>query len=180
MFDSAKFEELYRKYYAGLFVYCLAALSRDRDAAAEAVDEAFLTLYRKWDSLDLGGVGIWLYRTADNKMRKILKKKARFSGRTDLYGDAEDLDRLAELRTGDVYFRGEIPEDDAVERVRSSLPEEFRDLFEERFIRKKTLFEISESTGLSYSTLRRRLAKTSLLVREIVADMFRDSDISND
>ena len=67
MFDVSRFEKLYREYYAPIFEYCLTKLSFDRDAAAEAADNVFVTVYRKWDRLEIGGnVKYWLYRAADN------------------------------------------------------------------------------------------------------------------
>ena len=179
MFDPERFEELYREYYARILVFCLTLLHGDRDGAAEAADEAFVTLFRKWDSLVVDGkIGSWLYRTAGNKVKAVIKDRARTLGKVDLVGDGADFERSLELSESDVYFKNEIPEDEGVKRVVQALPDEYRDLFLLRFSEKRTLGEISESTGLPYSTLRRKIARMTLAVKGIVREMYGDSDIN--
>ena len=67
-----------------------------------------------------------------------------------------------------------LTEEELVEKVRDSLPEGMRDLFAYRFIEKKTIEEISELTGIPYSTLRYRLMKTEAAARRNIREMFGD------
>ena len=177
MIDPEVYEELYRKYYGRLYKYCLFKLGGDEDAAAGAVDETFFILWKKRDRARIGdGTATWLYRTADNRVKKAMTKKARYAAGID---GNEESDRTAALAESDVYFRSDAPEDDAVEKVRDALPAEYRELFRMRFMEKMTLFDVSEATGLPYSTLRRRIARMTLVVREIVGEMYRDCDIGS-
>ena len=180
MFDPDRFEKLYREYYARILVFCLTLLHGDRDGAEDAADETFVTLFRKWDSLDVGGkIGAWLYRTAGNKVKAVIKDRARTLGKVDLVGDGADFERSLGLSGSDVYFRSDVPEDEGIARILCALPEEYRELFRLRFSEKRTLSDISESTGLPYSTLRRRIARMTLAVRRIVRGMYEDSDIKS-
>ena len=156
---------------------CYPKLGGDEDAAAGAVDETFFILWKKRGRVRIGdGTATWLYRTADNRVKKAMTKKARYAAGID---GNEESDRTAALAESDVYFRSDAPEDDAVEKVRDALPAEYRELFRMRFMEKMTLFDVSEATGLPYSTLRRRIARMTLVVREIVGEMYRDCDIGS-
>lgn len=178
MFDPDRFEKLYREYYARILVFCLVSLHGDREGASEAADETFVTLFRKWDALDVGDkIGAWLYRAAKNKAKAISAGKARALGKTDLYGDGADFERDPGMSGSDVYFRSDIPEEEGIRRVTEELSGEYRDLFRMRFSEKLTLSEIAEKTGLPYSTLRRKIARMTLEVKKTVAEMFEDSDI---
>ena len=180
MFDVSRFEKLYREYYAPIFEYCLTKLSFDRDAAAEAADNVFVTVYRKWDRLEIGGnVKYWLYRAADNFIKKQQKKKKLTADRFDRFGDAGELENRDDLAAKDVYFRSETPEEELIAEIRDSLPEEYGDLFNMRYVEKKTLEDISSSLGVTYSTLRRRIAKLDIVIKRTVHEKLNDSDIES-
>ena len=180
MFDVSRFEELYREYYAPIFEYCLTKLSFDRDAAAEAADNVFVTVYRKWDRLDVGGsVKYWLYRAADNFVKKQYKKKKRSADRTDRFCDPEELENRDDLSARDVYFRSEKSEEDLISEIGGSVPGEYRELFNLRYVEKKTIEEISSCLGVPYSTLRRRIAKLEIVIRRTVHEKLNDSDIES-
>ena len=175
MIDPEVYEELYRKYYGRLFKYCLFKIGGDEDAAAGAVDETFFILWKKRDHIKIGeGVATWLYKTVDNCVKKAITKKAKYTCGID---GGDESDRIAALAESDVYFRSDAPDEDGVDKVSDALPEEYRELFRMRFMEKMTLFDVSEATGLPYSTLRRRIARMTLIIREIVGDMYRDCDI---
>lgn len=180
MFDVSRFEELYREYYAPIFEYCLTKLSFDKDAAAEAADNVFVTVYRKWDRLEIGGaVKYWLYRTADNFIKKQYKKKKRSADRFDRFGDSEEFENREDISVRDVYFRSDTPEEDLIAETRDSLPEEYGDLFNMRYVEKKTLEDISSSLGVPYSTIRRRIAKLDIVIKRTVHEKLNDSDIES-
>ncbi|MBQ7669317.1 MAG: sigma-70 family RNA polymerase sigma factor [Clostridia bacterium] len=169
MFDAGRFEELYRRFYAPIFEYCLTRLSFDRDASAEAADNAFLALHRRWDDLEIGGnVKLWLYRAADNYIKKALRKRERAYRKTVQLGDGDDYENDAAFSRFDEYFSTDVPEEELISRVRSALPEEKRELFSLRYEKKKKLSEISELLGTPYSTVRRRLAGMEAEIRDAV------------
>ena len=180
MFDVSRFEELYREYYARIFEYCLTKISFDRDCAAEAADNVFVTLYRKWDKLTLGeNVKFWLYRTADNFIKKQHKKKKRTGDRLDVFSGPEDIEDREEFASRDVYFKSETSEDDMILEIRDSVSEEYRELFKLRYVEKKTLEEISSVLDVPYSTLRRRIAKLDIVIKRIIHEKLYDSDIES-
>ena len=180
MFDVSRFEELYRKYYAPIFEYCLTKLSFDRDCAAEAADNVFVTLYRKWDKMTLGeNVKYWLYRTADNFIKKQYKKKKRFLDQLDVFNGPVDVENREEFASRDIYFKSETSEDDMILEIRDSVPEEHRELFRLRYVEKKTLEEISSNLGMPYSTLRRRVAKLDIVIKRTVHEKLYDFDIES-
>ena len=178
MIDSNLFEDLYRKYYAPVYKYCLVRLSFDRDQAADAADNVFMTLYEKRDRVDPGErIGMWLYRAADNYIKKEYLKNKRYYAMIDDSIDPGDPENEGLAPAFDRYFRDDTPEEDMIRKVGESIPEEYRELFSLRYVEKKTLEEMVKQLGVPYSTLRRRMAKTDLEVRRAVRDLLGNVDV---
>ncbi len=73
---SAPFDEWYRTQRSGL-VAVLAGRSGDRDAAADAADEAFARAFERWATLGPEGHPTpWVYTVALNCLRRALRRKA--------------------------------------------------------------------------------------------------------
>ncbi len=142
--------------------------------AEETFDNVILTLYKKWHIVDFdGNVKAWLYGVADLEIKQTLKKHNRY------YKRNVSLEEMMENGGGDLgeqydeYFTDEeFNDDEYIERIRDALPEEYREIFTLRYIRKETLTEISEKTGIPYSSLRLRISKLDGLIRQEVKKMF--------
>ena len=178
MIDNYQFEELYKRFYAPVYKYCLVRLSFDRDSAADAADNVFMTLYEKRDRIDPGErIGMWLYRAADNYIKKAYLKAKRYYSMIDGEIDPDDPGDAELFSSWDRYFKDETPEEDMIMRIGESVPEEYRELFRLRYVEKKTLNEIAERLGVPYSTLRRRISKMDLEIRREIHKMFGNSDV---
>lgn len=178
MIDNYQFEDLYKKFYAPVYKYCLVRLSFDRDSAADAADNVFMTLYEKRDGIDPGErIGMWLYRAADNYIKKAYLKAKRYYSMIDGEIDPDDPEDSELFSSWDRYFENETPEEDMIKKVGESVPEEYRELFRLRYVEKKTLNEIAERLGVPYSTLRRRISKMDLEIRREIHKMLGNSDV---
>ena len=174
MVDPQKFERTVRKYQRMLVGYLWRRLGYDEGLALETFDDVICVLYRRWDDLDTGGdIAPWLFRVADNCIRANVRKNERYYSRHVPLDEARDSLPREDLSVTDAYFDDPgLTDEELVLKVRDSLPEGMRDLFTYRFIEKRTLGEISEITGIPYSTLRYRLAKTEAAARRSIRDMF--------
>ncbi len=71
------FDEVYTKHFPTMARYCLSRNGGDRYLAEDAAEQAFLTLFRKWDTLpshDELFLKCWLAGTCENTMREIHRK----------------------------------------------------------------------------------------------------------
>lgn len=175
MVDPQTFERTVRKYQRMLVGYLWRRLGYDEGLTLETFDDVICVLYRRWDDVDVGGnIAPWLFRVADNCIKANVRKNERYYSRHVPLDEARGaLGR--DFISADVYSENSgLTEEELVEKVRDSLPEGMRDLFAYRFIEKKTIEEISELTGIPYSTLRYRLMKTEAAARRNIREMFGD------
>ena len=171
--DIKEYDNIVKEYRKQLFRYCYYRLYENMILTEETFDNVLLTLYKKWDTIDFGNVKAWLYGVANLEIKQSLKKHNRY------YDRNVSLDEILENGGGDVgeqydeYFTDEdFREDEYIARLRDMLPEEYREIFTLRYIRKDTLADISAKTGIPYSSLRLRISKLERLIREKVKIMF--------
>ncbi len=75
--ETAAFDELVRAHEDRVFSICLRMM-RDREAALDAVQETFLTVFRKADRFQAkAAFSTWLYRVAVNTCYDLLRKAKR-------------------------------------------------------------------------------------------------------
>jgi RNA polymerase sigma-70 factor, ECF subfamily len=102
-------EDLFRRHYQRV-VRSLSLITLDREAAADAAQEAFVELYRKWDRISgYEDPVAWLYRVAIYKCRDHRRALARARRMLERIGRTEaasewaswsiESDFLAALRT---------------------------------------------------------------------------------
>ncbi len=117
--DVAAFDELVRAHEDRVFGICLRMMG-DRDAALDAVQETFLTVFRKADRYQArAAFSTWLYRVAVNTCYDLLRKAKR--RRTAPLPETTDP---ADRRSGDEFEAVELrPE---IEKALAKLPTEFR------------------------------------------------------
>ena len=77
-----EFEEILQRYQKEIFGYCFKKMSFNKSWAEEVVDDVFLNLFEKWESLTIGDeIRGYLYRTADILIKKKLRCESRYYNR---------------------------------------------------------------------------------------------------
>ncbi len=84
MQDHAAFTEIYKRHWRGLFVYAYATL-KDREEAADVVQDIFTTLWNRGAELNIINLKSYLFTAVRNQALKALHK----TNRADVY--AADL-----------------------------------------------------------------------------------------
>src|SRR3981081_4101551 len=86
--DEGAFLEFYRRHQGGVFRYAVHMTGRP-EAAADVVQETFLTLIRQAGKFDeeKGAPGAFLYGIARNHVRKLQEKERRYVALGDEPGD---------------------------------------------------------------------------------------------
>ena len=174
MVDNNEYIRIVKMYRKPLFKYCYYRLMENKTLTEETIDDIIHVLYKKWDTLDLNGnIRAYLYRVADNCIKHNLDTYNRYYQHNESLEEAIENNRFDYVEQYDDYFLdNEIPEDVYIEKIKQSLPDEYRQIFIYRYIEKKTLMETSELIGIPYSSLRLRISKIDKLVREEVKKIF--------
>src|SRR5262245_52012064 len=107
--DRAAWAGIYDRYADRLHDFCWSVL-RDRDEAADAMHDAFITAYRKLDQLrDPTRLRAWLFSIARNEALAHARKRSRAVPTeeievTAIGGAPEDVAEVSELR--DLVWKG--------------------------------------------------------------------------
>lgn len=174
MVDNNEYMRIVIEYRKPLFKYCYYRLMHNKTLAEETMDDILHVLYKKWDTIDLGGnVRAYLYRVADNCIKHNLEKYNRYYKHNESLEEAIENNRLDYIHQYDDYFNGdELTDERYIEQITQILPEEYSEIFTYRFIEKKTLIEISALTGIPYSSLRLRISKIERMVKDEIKKIF--------
>ena len=163
--NDAGFDAIFVRYKGEIQRYCrlkLASLPMADQHAEEAVNDVFMTLYRRRDELDLGDrVRAWLYRTAENVSMNVLRAEKLRAPHEYI----DDSPPRSEPASTDEYFADDVGEERFLERLRELLDDDEYALFAERFLKKRTYEQIARDTGQPYSTVRMRSLKLEATVR---------------
>ena len=117
--DVTAFDELMRAHEDRVFGICLRMM-RDRNAALDAVQETFVTVFRKADRYQAkAAFSTWLYRVAVNTCYDQLRKAKR--RRTEPLPETTDP---ADPKTDDLINAVELRPD--IEQALQAISEEFR------------------------------------------------------
>lgn len=172
--DNDEYICIVKKYRKPLFIYCYYRLKQNKTLTEETVDDVLHILYKKWDTLDLdGNIRAYLYRVADNCIKRSLEKYNRYYKRNESLEEAFENGRLDNLYHYDDYFSDEeFTDKSRIEQIKKALPEEYREIFVYRFVEKKTLKDISALTGIPYSSLRLRIKKIELMAKDEIKKLF--------
>lgn len=143
-------EETYRTYAARCKAVAHRVL-RDEARAEDALQEAFLALWRHRDGLVVrtGGIGPWLFTVTRNAALALLRADARRGAREERARvDVQGADPFDE-----VMMRGAA---DSVRRALADLPAEQRTVLSCAYFGAMTLPQIAERTGAPLGTVKRR------------------------
>lgn len=161
--DAGAFEELMRAHEDRVFAVCLRML-RDREAALEATQETFITVFRKADRFSgRAAFSTWLYRVAINTSYDLARRARRHrvesipEGHDPTDPSSEDGYASAELR----------PE---LERALASLPPEFRAAVVLADVEGLGLHTVAESLGVPVGTVKSRLFRGRRLLAEALGN----------
>ncbi len=173
--NAAAMEEIVRRYSNK--VYNLAYhLTRDASAAEEIMQEVFLTVISKINTLTNDAYfSTWLYRVATNASYGFLRKERKFSDQTTL----DDIDQ--EPSQDYEYDWSTLPDDILLsEESRGilqgsidSLPEAMRTVVIMKDIEGFSNEEIAQSLGLSVPAVKSRLHRGRLVLRDVLSGYFR-------
>lgn len=162
--DTAAFNELMRAHEDRVFGVCLRML-RDRDAALDATQETFITVFRKADRFaGRSAFSTWLYRVAVNTCYDAARKAQR--RRTDPLPEGSDpRDETASDDMDSVELRPDI------EAALRSLPEEFRAAVVLTDLEGLSLQMVADVLEVPVGTVKSRVFRGRKLLADILGNL---------
>ena len=166
------FAALVRAHQAKVLSLCLSLL-RDRAEAEDAAQDVFLRAYRSLKDFRAdSSFSTWIYRISYRRCLDLIKaRKVRRAESLDalLAGGGEKA-----VETG----RAEPEADDeTLERILSALPPEYRMVLTFREVQGLAYDEIARATGASLDSVKARLRRARLALREAARHFLKESDV---
>lgn len=163
------FEELMRVHEDRVFGICLRML-RDREAALDATQETFVTVFRKADRFaGRSAFSTWLYRVAVNTCYDHARRAVRH--RVDSLPEGEDP---ADAAAGDGFTSVELRSD--IEEALAALPAEFRAAVVLADVEGLPLQTVAELLGVPVGTVKSRVFRGRKLLAEALGNLRGPSD----
>ncbi len=173
--EEEAFEALLTRYQGP--IYRLARrLTRNREDAEEAVQDTFLSVYRKIGDFDgRAAIGTWLYRIATNAALMVLRRR-----RPEPHlSIEEELPRFAEdgMHAGVVTDWSDLPHDrllaaelrEVLREAINALPQDYRAIVVLRDIEGLSNQEAADVLGTTVFAIKSRLHRARLVLRERLA-----------
>jgi RNA polymerase sigma-70 factor, ECF subfamily len=178
----SEFEALMRRYNSRLFRVARAIL-RDDAEAEDAVQDAYLQIYRKLHEFRGDSqVSTWLTRVVVNAALMRARKQKRAvvvplqkpgaAGAPDTVIELEDRQAASPSQ---VTFRAEVRK--ILERRIDELPLAFRTVFVMRDVQDMSVHETADALGISEPTVRTRLFRARAMLREALQQEIDDASI---
>ena len=166
---DALLQECYDQYRIRLVNYCLSRLD-SREAADDCVQETFIVFYDKLlDGEPFENPRAFLYRTADNFVKRQKQKDAVESKRN------VPLDEATDIGVTDEYLsRLDLIDYEEIAKILLNLlTDEEKQIYDLRYIQKIGVEEISDKLGISRPAASMRLMR----LRNKIKDMVYSFDI---
>lgn len=171
--DVAAFDELMRAHQDRVFGVCLRML-RDREAALDATQDTFITVFRKADRFaGKAAFSTWLYRVAVNTCYDVARRDQR--RRTEPLPESRDP---TDARAGDELAAAELRPD--LEAALASLPNEFRTAVVLVDVEGLAMQTVADILGVPIGTVKSRVFRGRRLLADSLGNRSDPSDPPRD
>ncbi len=172
--DKSAFEVLMHRYEDKVFRLAVGML-KNREDALDAVQDAFLNVYRKIDTFrGESAFSTWLYKISLNSVYMKLRSRGRHE-QTESLDDLEEILDPAKIRilmpprgwserADDKLLRKELSL--KLREAVDALPEEYRAIFTLREVEELSNQEVADILGLGLAATKTRLHRARLFLRQ--------------
>ena len=166
--DEAAFEQLVRLHEKKIYNLCLRMCSSSEDAA-EAAQDTFLALWRGLEGFrEDAALSTWLYRLASNACIDLLRRNKRTVDGISLDDEDVHLEVCDRAPTPEEHVEGRETQR-LVREGLAALPEDYRRVLVLRELHQLSYAEICEVTELEFGTVKSRINRARLLLRNYLA-----------
>ncbi len=163
--DLNAFEMLFRTYYQPLCNYAYT-YTQDRDEAEEVVQSTFLSIWEKYDTLEIHtGMKPYLYAMVRNSCLNIIKheKIKQQHVKSEMVFGERTIESVA-----NTVLATEL--DERIQKALEKLPEQCRIIFKLSRFEELKYAEIAEQLNLSIKTVENQMGKALKIMREQLKD----------
>ena len=173
--DKIAFGKLIRKYEKTVYSFAFK-ICRDKEKAAEAMQETFINAYRGLKSFSGNSkFSTWLYRIITNNCLMMHRKRSH-----EPVVSLEDADLFRETGELQVPHWGETPHDavlnkelkEILDKAIQKLPLEYRIVFVMRDVEGLSTEEVRKSLKLSVPAIKSRLHRARMFLRNELSPYF--------
>ena len=144
--DMSSFEKIFEKYRRGVFAYVRGIL-RDDGLAEDCVQEVFLELARKAETIDIKrGVKGWLFRVARNRAIDSLRKRGK-----EVVTESHETEEESSAGPDEMLQKSERAEE--LKMAIAELNDAEREIVLMRFFGGLTFAQAEDATGVPLNTL---------------------------
>lgn len=163
--DTAEiFKKCYDEYYRCLINFARARLRSDVNYTEDCVQEAFLVFYNRLQSgEEFENPRAFLYRTLDNIVKK---QQTKISAEENSMLSIDDPDNTVSLKAEE-----SIDYEKYIELLESTLDDDEKYFYTEKYIKEKKIDEISEECGLSAGAVTMRLSRLRKKLKKELDDL---------
>jgi len=171
--DIDAFEELMRAHEDRVFAVCLRML-RDREAALDAVQETFVTVFRKADRFaGKSAFSTWLYRVAVNTCHDLLRRAKR--RQTEPIPEGRDP---ADHATADLFASTDVRSD--LQEALQELQVEFRSAVVLVDLEGLSIQDAADILGVPVGTVKSRVFRGRRILADALGNLRGPSDTPRD
>jgi RNA polymerase sigma-70 factor (ECF subfamily) len=168
--EERAFGELYNRYKAEIYTFCLRMLGGDSAEAGDAFQETFIKVYEKVGTFTYGeNVRGWLYMIARNVALNVYRAK-RPEETINSYPNLASSER----RLSPEFYGEQSSLREALEEAIAMLPKEFREPFLLREFDGLGYPEIANITGASLSLVKIRIHRAKQRLRKMLAPLLAE------
>jgi RNA polymerase sigma-70 factor, ECF subfamily len=168
--EERAFAELYNRYKAEIYTFCLRMLGGNTGEAGDAFQESFIKVYEKAATFTYGeNVRGWLYMIARNVALNYYRTK-RPEETIEFHQELESTER----QLSPEFYGEQRSLRDALEEAIGRLPHEFREPFILREFDGLGYPEIADITGASLSLVKIRIHRAKQRLRKMLAPVMAE------
>lgn len=164
--DEQAFTHIYNHYWDKLY-YIAHKLLRDTDAAEEIVQEVFLTLWTKRDSLNIHNINHYLAAMTRYAVYRQLSKEKKFKIKENSLAQI-NASAITELDVDNKILL------EMIAGLSNKLPEKCRLVFQYNKLQDKALADVAEQLNMSQKTAEAHLTKALRIIRTNMGNTSQD------
>lgn len=151
--DTAEIQQAANKYYKEIYFFCLQKVNYKEVLAKDLVQDVFLMLQIKHNTLQANNIRSWLYTVADKKVYETFRKNEQRKQWLPLDAD------MPLAKSEDILAQAEKQiDDEEIERIKTeilqSLPPSSQTLYAQLYVEKRPYTEIAALHNTSENTVR--------------------------
>ncbi|MGN0523151.1 MAG: RNA polymerase sigma factor [Eubacterium sp.] len=173
-YADEQLELAFEQYSKAIEKFCYTRLGEANELCADCVQDTYCLFYRKLlDGERFENPRAFLYKTANIMVLKAKEKYFKEASRTKGLDEAENVAVYVEdeiERNEEKYF----DVDKAKEILISQLNENEKELYQMKYVEKKSLKEIGEILGIPPTTVAKRTSRLRASIKELVEPVLID------